>query len=370
MRKIICLCMALLLTFTLSGCAEKVHMKDRIIVQGLGVDFDKEQYKITIQTYKSSSAQEPKNDFEIYSSSGRTISEAISNIDSNIGQKAFFSNIEIIIFSRSCFEEGISAILDFFIRFSQIRKNVSVVCTEKNSAELFEIESDSFMVPANRISKIANSNQSNVNFPESDLISISERYLNDSRDVYIPIMGLKEEDGKKNISFDGILCFEDDYPKGILSNYDTAGFNWIRKYKSEQMIMVQTDKGDYSLSVKSIKSKIITNIENNKPVITVKLYLKCNIEEITSGEDNFIEDDIETLTEALNSQIEQMVKTTVNKAFYEYNSDIFNFGAYVKKQNIKYWKSIDNWSQQKQFSIIKYDINSDIYRAGRQNRSI
>ena len=158
-----------------SGYNGRVKIRDRVIIQGMALDTENDTYFLTVQTYKPSSLQEPKNEYELHTASGSTVYEALQSINSITGQQAFFSNLQVIVISRSVADKGLSAVLDFFARYSEIRKNVTVVASACKAAELLTIDSESGILPAERINKIMSYGTDTSNYDGSKLLDITER---------------------------------------------------------------------------------------------------------------------------------------------------------------------------------------------------
>ena len=49
-----------------SGYNGRVKIRDRVIIQGMALDTENDTYFLTVQTYKPSSLQEPKNEYELH----------------------------------------------------------------------------------------------------------------------------------------------------------------------------------------------------------------------------------------------------------------------------------------------------------------
>ena len=74
------------------------------------------------------------------------------------------------IISREAAEKGLADLLDFFARYSKIRKSVTVVGSECPAAELLTVDSESGLLPAERINKIMSYGTDTSNYDGSKLI--------------------------------------------------------------------------------------------------------------------------------------------------------------------------------------------------------
>ena len=298
-----------------SGYNGRVKIRDRVIIQGLALDTENDTYFLTVQTYKPSSLQEPKNEYELHTASGSTFYEALQSINSITGQQAFFSNLQVIVISRSVADKGLSTVLDFFARYSEIRKNVTVVASACKAAELLTIDSESGILPAERINKIMSYGTDTSNYDGSKLLDITERYLSDATDAFLPLLDINENDSERTVKICGVLCFSGNLPSGIMSPADSVGFNWIAGYDSRQSLIVDSDSGRFTLSVQGVSCKISAketagnyntdhspdsdSFPDTVPEIDIELKLKFNVNEVNSKKAVISEKDILDITPLL-----------------------------------------------------------------------
>ncbi len=369
-----------------SGYNGRVKIRDRVIIQGMALDTENDTYFLTVQTYKPSSLQEPKNEYELHTASGSTFYESLQSINSITGQQVFFSNLQVIIISRSVADKGLSTVLDFFARYSEIRKNVTVVASACKAAELLTIDSESGILPAERINKIMSYGTDTSSYDGSKLLDITERYLSDTTDAFLPLLDINENDSERTVKICGVLCFSGNLPSGIMSPADSVGFNWISGYDSRQSLIVDSDSGRFTLSVQGVSCKISakeTSDNSNSdhfpdfnssadtvPEIDIELKLKFNVNEVNSKKAVISEKDILDITPLLSEKVKERAEQSVNRAFYELDSDIFEFGKYVRRDCPNLYQGERYKKLKKSDWKINISARAEIYRVGKTNRTI
>ena len=369
-----------------SGYNGRVKIRDRVIIQGMALDTENDTYFLTVQTYKPSSLQEPKNEYELHTASGSTVYEALQSINSITGQQAFFSNLQVIVISQGVADKGLSPVLDFFARYSEIRKNVTVVASACKAAELLTIDSESGILPAERINKIMSYGTDTSSYDGSKLLDITERYLSDTTDAFLPLLDINENDSERTVKICGVLCFSGNLPSGIMSHADSVGFNWISGYDSRQSLIVDSDSGRFTLSVQGVSCKISakeTSDNSNSdhfpdfnssadtvPEIDIELKLKFNVNEVNSKKAVISEKDILDITPLLSEKVKKRAEQSVNRAFYELDSDIFEFGKYVRRDCPNLYQSERYKKLKKSDWKINISARAEIYRVGKTNRTI
>lgn len=369
-----------------SGYNGRVKIRDRVIIQGMALDTENDTYFLTVQTYKPSSLQEPKNEYELHTASGSTVYEALQSINSITGQQVFFSNLQVIIISRSVADKGLSTVLDFFARYSEIRKNVTVVASACKAAELLTIDSESGILPAERINKIMSYGTDTSSYDGSKLLDITERYLSDTTDAFLPLLDINENDSERTVKICGVLCFSGNLPSGIMSPADSVGFNWISGYDSRQSLIVDSDSGRFTLSVQGVSCKIYAKetsgnyntdlspdsdyFSDTVPEIDIELKLKFNVNEVNSKKAVISEKDILDITPLLSEKVKERAEQSINRAFYELDSDIFEFGKHVRRDCPSLYQSERYKKLKKSDWKINISARAEIYRVGKTNRTI
>ena len=101
------LSLCLLLLLPLTGCMHAIRLKDRAIVQAVGIDWKDERYQLTFQYFvpEGSGGQTAfdasKLNNNIIRSSGSTITEAVSQAGRDQGRQLFFGSNRIVEIGRA-----------------------------------------------------------------------------------------------------------------------------------------------------------------------------------------------------------------------------------------------------------------------------
>ena len=369
-KKPIAFILAIAIISLFSSYNGRVKIKDRDIIQGMAVDAEQEGYSLTVQTYKPSSLQEPKNEYELHTAQGRTLFEALTSLNAITGQQAFFSNLQVIVLSRETLEKGLSPILDFFSRYSEIRKNVTVVASQCKAAELLTVDGETDILPAERIEKIMSFGTDSSNHDGSRLMDITERYLSNASDAFLPLLDVKEQDNSRTVKICGTLCFSGAHPSGVMSPEQSVGFDWISGFSSRQSIVLDTEIAVFTMSVQNTSCKISAKINDGVPLVNVELSVVCNLSEVESKQPEISQKDITEIIPLLSREVTSMAQSTVDKAFFELDSDIFKFGKVVRRDCPEFFNSQQIDSIPKSRWKINIAASADIYGIGRTNRTV
>lgn len=131
---ILILIIAIVFPASLSNQA-KLNM--RIIVTGLAIDRNEDQYEVTAQIVKTVSGTESPGtgaEIEFISDGAETVSKAISKLLYKAGKVSAFSHTNFLILGNSILKEDVTKCLDLFLR-DKIIKNSAMILFSKNSAK-------------------------------------------------------------------------------------------------------------------------------------------------------------------------------------------------------------------------------------------
>jgi spore germination protein KC len=106
-------------------------------------------------------------------------------------------------------------------------------------------------------------------------------------------------------------------------------------------------------------STIKPRIENGKPVISITIEGEGNVADANCELDLLNPNTISDLEKKTNQQIEQVIRSVINKAQKEYKSDFLGFGERLFKELPREWKKRkDKWPDE--FEHLEVEVNANI----------
>ena len=160
MKKGMAFLAAILLLLTLTGCKNGGdsgrEIRDRLIVQGIGVDRDGDGYRLTLQAFNTAVAGGQDNGMsgnvtKVYETSGATIADAMRNITLTAGRRPLYSHNWIIVFGEDVAREGLNETLDFFVRDYATRSTVDLAIARGKAADIIKSPFNGSSIPAREI---------------------------------------------------------------------------------------------------------------------------------------------------------------------------------------------------------------------------
>ena len=146
-QKYLQICLILLcLSIGLSGCWDARELDSLVIVLGLGIDPDGDNYEVIIHSpITEITANQPEQEglqpkFRTLSGSGRTIFEAGRNLTSVLSRRTYWPHTSAIVLNNQLSSYGIHHVVDFFVRDTERRLLTYVVLTDRTAKEILNIK--------------------------------------------------------------------------------------------------------------------------------------------------------------------------------------------------------------------------------------
>lgn len=354
----------ILIAGMLSGCMNSVHLKDLLVVEGMGVETKDDKVNIIIQTLKLGAAagDETPQGNRTYNTEGdgETIVDAIAGLSKSVSKKLFFGHNKLIVFSRDIAESDFKEKLDYFLRSSDSRIDVAVCISDKGAKEIIESkENDSGIPCENMVYLLKNGQDAGLSayVTVSDLLNMSS---DKTSDVYLPVVE-KKQDGD-NIETKGLGLFNKEKLVYVTNDDETLGFNFISdKIKICTVEFKDEELGGISLKISAPKVKKNIEIVDGNIVFNVDIKAHLMIDEIEKGIITSLDEKkLKKICSDADREIERLCRAAFS-ACQENGSDALRVGEYLAKDSPKsYDKLCDEWDKYFKTVRLSVNVNTDL----------
>lgn len=369
----------LLLPLFLTGCWNYSELNEIAIATGISIDWEDDKYKVTVLISNAQktegSSKEGEAQITVFEGTGKTMTEALKNIELKLPKELYLKHISIIIIGEKLAKKGVGNILDYLIRDPNSPNKFNIlVSREVKAGEILKIISPLETFPSQNVSlMLVTSGKfigSAVEISYNDFI---QTYLNQGINPILPSITIKGEEKKgetqKNIkqsepdtylNLSNLAIFKNDKLLGYVSEKESIGINIINS-KIKQTKVHAKCKGEEE------DNYIVANLNSidASSEITKDLKLKINVKatgyitEANCKIDLTEESNIKEIQKSMESELKKNIKKAL-EVVQEYKSDIFGFGSKYYKKYPKEWKKIkDNWDEET-FPNLEYEIKTDI----------
>lgn len=352
----------LLICATFTGCMNSVHLKDMMVVEGMGVDLQDEKVSLSIQTLnadKASNNEPPQGNMTIVTEGeGKAIYDAVSNLGKTLSKKIFFGQNKIIVFSSDLAKEKFEENLDYFLRSTDSRPDVAVCLSDKEAKGIMESKENDAHVPSENIVYLIRNGEEagqSLYITVNELLNI---YYDRTSDIYLPVLGINSD--TENAELKGIGIFDDKKLTYVTDDEETMGFVFIKgEIKNCSVELNDNELGKIGADI--MEPKVVNKVEirDGNVVFITQIKSELMINEVQNGVLMSLDKDkMDRICTLAGQEIEKYCR----KAFTAcrlHKSDALRVGEYLAKDSPKSYDLLSpEWDTY--FQNIEYEVSADV----------
>jgi len=365
----------LIIPFLMGGCWNYNELNTLAIVTGFAIDYDDDKYKVSMLIANSkknqSSSKEGESQTTVYSGKGKTISDAIKEIDRKSPKNVYIGHLGVVIISEEVAKNGVLEFADIMLRSAESRKKFYFLQAKGAKAEevlSLVIPLESF--PAQGISTLSK----NTNVTQAITTTMPFSYF--ITDVLKPgisptlpsieIIGDPEEGQSSDalektkmetyLKISDMALYSDDKFVAYTENEESQVINLLNNESDSLITTIKMDKNQIGFNITEMKSKI--NLVDPMHV-EVTLKGKAVIREINKKYDLENTKIINKMEKALNKTGKAKLSDTIDALQTKYKTDSLGFGNLIYQKYPEIWKQVENEWEDKYFQKIDVKVNTD-----------
>ena len=368
MKKIFAICAVFLLALGLTGCDNDYgndgrEIRDRLIVQGIGVDRTADGYLLTLQAFNTAVAGGQDdgmsgNVTKVYETSGATIADAMRNVTLTAGRRPLYSHNWIIVFGADVAREGLNETLDFFVRDYATRPVVDLAVARGKAADIIKSPFNGSSIPAREIQmglKMGQVNAKTLQMPLHKAVTLLE---DKTSDVYLPLLkpvGDKAQE-MDTVLTDGLAIFREGKYVGDLDADETRALLFLTGQAESGDLVVEGDSfGKASLELIKADTKFTTEMKNGLPAYradfgSVQSKVRAQIEA------------------AVSTMLESQLRSTAEICLKSYRSDVLRLGNRLWLSEPDAFRSVENrWREVLPKAELTVEVKTTVRRTGQRS---
>ncbi len=366
----------LLLTVFLSGCMQSVELKERGIVQAIGVDYDDGFCTITLQIFNPQSTGQTSFDAsklnnKVIQVQGSSISDALRRATLQNGRKMFLGNNKIIVIGSETAQGGIARVLDYFDSSHETRPGTVVLIADGRAEEIVSAQINQGIVPANAIEMVVDQSLEDGSAVKSTLMQMSRMLQSDAKATYATyVKAGKDYGGEDAVAIEGTALILGDRMVDTFDTEETRGFLFLKESPKNTILVVENGQvGKVSANINKSKRKIRCRIENGIPHFTVEIQVWGTLEEVVQDGGEALsqqgEADIENL---LARKILEDTQQAMMKALRKNKMDIFDLYQVADRKDHAFWEeNKENWGEMLAAMPVDIEVSVHIQRISTDN---
>lgn len=368
MKKLLSLCVAL---FLLTGCMEARELKERCIIEAVGIDKEGGEYSLVFQQYQASADNKSGSTGKSrpVKTAGRSISEAIDKVTHYNGNEVFLGNSTYIVLGSDMAKEGILEELQYFNGEGEISPSTFLVVTDGSASELISAQAETQTQTSSTIRDILEQGQKNGLVGKPTMMNVLKNLNGDCASPYLPVISKIEEGGKESESqssqqnqseksdegekqetifkITGMAIFDRDKMVDVLDIDEAKGILWANDEIERALLVVEDEEiGLISGEIQKSKTKVSTQVENGIPSFSLEIRCSGRILEVIGKEGSLSKEEQQRAEALFEAKIVELTENAIRRCFTEDRCDVFRFCEQVKKAEPQYWQQIkNNWKE-------------------------
>lgn len=357
----------------LSGCSSNRQLHERLIVQGVGVDKENDEYVLTLNIFdtespgeKNDSAENSKDTPGLIKCKGKSVLDAFTNITNSTGKEPMYSQNLILIISEEIARAGVNSFIDFFVRHYEARPGINVFVVKGHASDALKCKLNGKQIDSKTISSLAKSSHLNMNVIDTNLVKFVSHMQSNTSEAAAVLLNI---DVNGELSAKGSAIFHGDKLVDFLDENETKGTLLISGVNKGGTEVIKIDNiGAVTYSITSSQSTTNVDVVNDVPVFDIKTAVETNIYEIDRDlKSPLPENSFSILENELKYKLENLIKSSLQKSIVTNHCDIFDFGRQLMKTNPSYFCSVsNNFGNVIAKSLFNVSVNVKINKTGQE----
>lgn len=308
---------------SMSGCST-VQLSEKLIIQGLGVDFDKDGCHLTMIVLDTEKGNEDEVT-TLLSADGKTIEAAFANAENAYGQEIMLSHNLFIIMNEAAAQNA-NTVIDYFLNNPESRDNVALMIEKESAGKFISKTIEDFGYSAESLSTLSMNGIQGETYVRSAIMDfvVSKTGV---LDLCVPIV----QAGEAYAAIQGAGVFKNGQLRGYLNTQEFQGYLLATGSGTGLMAEIDNDNGEtLSYRIQSEECTIKVSAQNES--VSFTLNIDISLDSHFSSEN----------TALVRQAVEEKIQSAVQKALRDYECDIFRFKQTLKNANPSFYKSYNN----------------------------
>ncbi|NIK21719.1 Ger(x)C family spore germination protein [Paenibacillus lupini] len=365
----------------LTGCWDRREINDVAFVLAGGADKEGDNIRISVLIPLTgnmgdsgggggSGGQKP---YSIKTETGKTVSEAVSKLQSRLSRHLFFGHRRVIIVGEELARTGgIETVIDAITRTPEKRLSTFIAVSEGSALDMLNADTrlERFSAESMR-EELQSETSAGINLKEIlyKLISIGDdAYFPYVQKVKTKIEGQESED----IRSDGFVLFHNGRMTGELTGNSALGFRLLNQSIRNYDETINIDGSYLTVSINQAKISIKPIVKNEELSYRIHSRVKVSIREDKNLERNYsYSEQRYQIEQSIAQHVVDNINLAINK-MQQNNSDAIGFGLQAYRAYPKIWTTKYRKDWDELFPKIKFEVTGEanVFRLGMSSENL
>ena len=285
--KLVILCF---LSLTLFSSCEKAgtELKDLMIIQGIGIDKEQDEYEVTVEILNNEQSGSPggdsnsENKTKIYSATGKSVSVALRKLSSKSGNLPLFAHNRVIVISEDAAKENLGNLLDFFVRNYDSRASQLVCIAKGEKAEsVIRAKLLKDTVKSEILENLLEESNTQSLVPRARVIDIINSLNNETGAFCIPAVEIDKNGENEDYKLSGCALFDKTGILKFLDSSEAEGISFLTDSVKKGFLETKLENGEKAeLLINKSKTTYKIRTIDGKIYYDLTVDIICDLDEI------------------------------------------------------------------------------------------
>lgn len=344
----------LLLLPLLCGCWGGREIDALFIVTGVALDAAEEQEKLKVafQVAKieagsgdSGGSSSADSSSILLKTEKDTVTDAIEEFNRSGSRRIFLHHNQVILIGRKLAEQGISEVIDLFMRDQEARLEVPIVVVDGEAEEALAVEMPQKKISGLFLGKLLELQSAVSIYNRTRVLDFASALLDGSASA-VPLAKVEEEEGEKTLKIEGMAVFQNGRMTGTLSSEEALGFIWAMGSVVNSGVTVKEGENKASFIIGELDAKRTLDLRKDGGfLLNVNVHAELTANELQGFDDLDPKARTDRLTALAEDAIRRQIENTFSKA-QAMRADIFEAGAMAKRHMPQKWREVQSrWGE-------------------------
>ncbi len=359
-----------------SGCWDKKELNEVAVVIGVGVDLNSNgEYEITAQVIKptsqGSSIASGGSELPTWSlsASGRTYTDAVSELNRISPRRLYWPHLQIVIFGQEIAQAGVAPVLTWFERDRDSRSGTFVVVTRGTAEDLLNQKIELGSVPAKSMADLINNAQiRQLPARQMTLRKLTAILAMPGVDPTLDIINPRKIRGKvETYELAGAAIFRGDKMVGSVTTETVHGLAIATNKYENAILTVACPKNEQeyvTFLLTDFQSKLRADWADGRVFAQLRVFIEGNVNDQTCKERVLEPEALKVLEKNIADKVEALVRGMFEEGVQE-QADVFGIGRKLRMTHPNTWRMVSkDWRNELQHVKLEIRTDANVRRGG------
>lgn len=390
----------LILSFLLTGCWGRTELNDLSITSATAIDQEKDKWTISYQVIIPSAISgtgglggsggggASRAPVVVYSVTSENIREAASLSHLETARKLYIAHNATLVISEKAAREGLSAIIDIYLRNHETRETISVLVTTGEARSILEQLMGIERIPGQGIQKLLEKEQQNLSYlPNVKMYELAMDMTGESRTGLLPeiiisgtgeitsIDKLKNTAQLSKLKLGRLAVIHENKMVGWLNQTEALGTSFLRNKVQGTSIPFscsndKPSKKSANYLLTGSKTKITPKLDGDSFSFQVEIKTSGQLNEADCSVDLLKPETIKMLEERIAKEIEKSALSSWD-AVKRLDADVVGLSSVIMRKYPKQWKQMKQQGKKPDWKSMQLSVKAEVMldRIGLSNKA-